>query len=264
MTNFHKYQATGNDFIFYDNRFTKIDFAKTQIANYCDRKFGIGADGFILIDEGSGEVDFKMRYFNSDGNEATFCGNGTRCAVAFAHFLGLVNMDCQLLAADGVHSATILHHSNQIFSIALKMNDVTKIGRFEDGFFLDTGSPHFVKIISESIFEFDLLNNGKQIRYDNRFPEGCNVNFMQLFNDGIFVRTYERGVEDETLSCGTGVIASAITWALAQKFADGKHCVNVYTKGGNLKVEFDKNANFFSNIYLIGNAVHVFEGKISN
>ena len=260
---FHKYQGAGNDFVLIDNRSERYKLNSQDVAALCHRKFGVGADGLILLENGNQSVDFSIRYFNSDGSEASFCGNGTRCAVAFAHHLQMISETCRLQAYDGIHTAAILEHRLQQYTIALKMNDVSEVVQYDTGFFLDTGSPHFVVFLKDNIADFDVVKEGKRLRNDPRFPSGCNVNFMQCCQDGIYVRTYERGVEDETLSCGTGVTASAIVWALKNNYPDGAHIINVYTQGGNFKIEFTKTGQRFSDIKLIGEAIDVFEGTFT-
>jgi diaminopimelate epimerase len=260
---FHKYQGAGNDFVLIDNRSNRYELNSQDIAALCHRKFGVGADGLILLKHGDQEVDFSIHYFNSDGSEASFCGNGTRCAVAFAHNLQMISETCRLQAYDGIHTATILEHYFQQYIIALKMNDVDKIIQYDIGFFLDTGSPHLVVFLKDDIAGFDVVKEGKKLRNDPQFPDGCNVNFVQCYRDGIYGRTYERGVEDETLSCGTGVTASALVWALKNDSPDGTHIINVYTQGGNFKIEFTKIGQRFSDIKLVGEAIDVFEGTFT-
>jgi len=205
---FYKYQGTGNDFVMIDQRaqqyITKSDIE--LINRLCDRKFGVGADGLILLQLKDG-YDFEMIYFNADGNESTMCGNGGRCITAFARYLGVVENECRFLAIDGPHDAKV----DEAAWVELKMLDVPKIEIGEDYFVMNTGSPHYV-IFVEDIDDIDVVDNGQAIRYSKRFrKEGINVNFVERTQDGILVATYERGVEDETLSCGTGVTAAAIS-----------------------------------------------------
>lgn len=255
---FYKFHGAGNDFILIDNR-KRQDFSTEEITLMCHRRLGIGADGFILL-ENDDTTDFFMRYFNSDGKEASLCGNGSRCVVAFAHFLNIIKDDCQFKAFDGMHHATVRKMNDHLWNVALEMSDVDKVTIFEDGYFTDTGSPHFISFL-EDVKDTDVVTSGKKIRYDKRFPEGCNVNFAAPYSDGLFVRTYERGVEDETLSCGTGVTATALTFAHKENFTEGKSVIPIYTKGGKLKVHFILQDKKFNEIILEGPATFVFEGK---
>ena len=212
---FYKYQGAGNDFILIDQRehhYLKQD-QEAIIQKLCDRRFGIGADGLMLLEKADG-YDFRMVYFNADGREGSMCGNGGRCIVAFAHFLGLVNQACTFIAVDGPHEA-IVKSPNYI---ELKMQDVKHIEVGEDHFVLDTGSPHYIQFVSD-IDQVDVVNAGKAIRYNNRFAEkGINVNFVDVHTEqSLRIATYERGVEDETLACGTGVTAAAIAHHLKTK-----------------------------------------------
>lgn len=253
---FHKYHGTGNDFILIDNRSMEISLSNDQIKYLCHRHFGIGADGLMLLELEPG-VDFKMVYFNSDGNESSMCGNGGRCITAFAKKLGLIEDKARFIAIDGLHEAVF---NDGI--ISLKMNDVKTIDKGENYFYLNTGSPHYVKFVYD-IKHFNVFEEGKKIRNSDAFvAEGTNVNFIEKVEDDIFVRTYERGVEDETLSCGTGVTASALVAALSG-VASGKNNCRVRTLGGNLNVKFDKVLeNTFYNIWLEGPAEFVFEGSV--
>jgi len=253
---FYKYQGTGNDFVMIDNR-TKT-FPKTNtdiIKNLCNRFFGIGADGLILL-ENDEETDFKMVYFNSDGNESTMCGNGGRCLVAFAHQLGLFEKQTSFNAIDGLHHAT---YENGI--VSLQMIDVDTVEVYNDYIFANTGSPHHVELVS-NIGDYDVFNNGKRIRYEVYGTKGSNVNFAEQQNEDTFrVRTYERGVEGETLACGTGVTAVAIGMHKTQKTA-ANH-INLLVEGGKLAVSFDVKNNSYTNIHLIGPATYVFKGEIN-
>lgn len=250
---FYKYQGTGNDFVMIDNRDLSFNKDKNLIAQLCDRRFGIGGDGLILL-ENDEDTDFRMVYFNSDGGESTMCGNGGRCLVAFAHFLKIFDKKCTFNAIDGLHEAEI---NNGI--VKLKMINVSEIQRDEDNFVLNTGSPHFVQYVSD-IENFDVYFNGNKIRNSENYKkEGINVNFVEEISDNeLFVRTYERGVEDETYSCGTGVTASALSYLQSKNIGE----VKIKTLGGNLKVYAYKNENGFSNIWLEGPAKQVFSGEI--
>jgi diaminopimelate epimerase len=249
----YKYQGTGNDFVLIDNREKTISLTTAQIKWLCDRRFGIGADGLMLLELEPG-IDFKMVYFNSDGNESSMCGNGGRCITAFAKHLGIITTHAKFLAIDGVHDAKI---DNEW--VSLKMNDVRQVEVGEDYFYLNTGSPHYVKFVN-GIENFDVFTEGKKIRNNDRFVfEGTNVNFIEKKNTELFVRTFERGVEDETLSCGTGVTAAALVAALKGVSTDKNSCT-IKTLGGHLNVKFEKVLeNTFYNIWLEGPANFVFK-----
>lgn len=263
---FYKYEGTGNDFVMIDNR--DLNFRKDTelIKNLCDRRFGIGGDGLILLENDSEDpshlhkescqsADFRMVYYNSDGNESTMCGNGGRCIVAFAHFLDVFEEKCTFNAIDGLHEAEV---SNGI--VKLKMIDVKNITKDGDASVMNTGSPHYVKYV-EDLEDFEVYQRGSEIRNSETYRrEGINVNFVEKINDGeLFVRTYERGVEDETYSCGTGVTAAALTYLQNQD----AHSVKIKVLGGNLKVYAEKDGENFKNIWLEGPAKQVFKGKIN-
>ena len=252
---FYKYQGTGNDFVLIDNRTCIFDRNRRDIVEkMCHRRFGIGADGFILLQNKEG-YDFEMVYYNADGNESTMCGNGGRCIVQFAYDLGVIGDKTHFLAIDGGHDAEVKDGL-----VHLHMSDVGEVKDLGgSAYFLNTGSPHYVKGV-EQLDSYPILKKKKKIRYSDAFaPGGTNVNFMEMQGDTLFVRTYERGVEDETYSCGTGVTAAAIT---AVKLG-ASNPVSIKTLGGNLKVSFDqKSENQYINIYLIGPAKRVFEGQI--
>lgn len=254
---FTKYQGTGNDFVLIDNRDLSFPKQNTQlIAFLCNRRFGIGGDGLILI-ENDIDFDFKMVYYNSDGNESTMCGNGGRCLVAFAKQLNMINNSCSFIAIDGLHHAEI---NAEI--VSLQMIDVNEITVNENFMFLNTGSPHHVQMVSD-LNNFDLFNEGKQIRYSNLYaPGGTNVNFVEkVSNDCFKVRTYERGVEDETYSCGTGATAVAIAMFETNQTTANK--IQIEVPGGKLTVSFTKNNDVFKNVILAGPATKVFEGDIT-
>ena len=254
---FHKYQGTGNDFVMIDNRRTHYLSRKDTalIARICDRRFGIGADGLILLQEANG-YDFEMVYFNADGWESTMCGNGGRCIVAFARHLGLISERCHFLAIDGPHQAFV----EETGRVELKMADVRDVEQGDDYFILNTGSPHYV-VFAQDISDLNIVESGQLIRYSDRFrKEGINVNFVEDRGKSIEVATYERGVEGETLSCGTGVTAAALSWALRHR-KGGDFELPVLTKGGELSVRFlAEENNRFSGIWLCGPAERVFEG----
>lgn len=252
---FAKYQGAGNDFVLLDNRQQNIALTTTQIAFLCDRKFGIGADGLMLL-ENDNTSDFRMIYFNADGNQSTMCGNGGRCIAAFAYSLGIVGKEMTFTAIDGLHKATI----NPDNTVSLHMSDVNEVLVQEQFTYLNTGSPHVVQWV-DSIEDYDVVAKGSAIRNHSAFaPGGTNVNFITKTDSGICIRTYERGVEDETLACGTGVTAAAI---VSVEEVNGNFSIPVKAMGGNLSVSFEKiDGNTYRNIILTGGAQFVFSGKI--
>lgn len=259
--NFRKYHGTGNDFILIDNRDLRWIPRVGEVAFLCDRHNGIGADGLILLGS-STDSAFFMRYFNSDGNESTMCGNGGRCIVAMAKNLGIAGDHVSFMATDGLHEAFSGVEENNVTNVRLKMKDAGMPIKFEDGIFIDTGSPHFV-ITGGDPDSIDIITEGRKIRNDSRFlPGGANINFMKISGEELYVRTYERGVEDETLSCGTGATASAIAASLLSGVS-GDFSHNIRTKGGILKVSLTMTENGFSDIWLEGPATFVFEGSIN-
>ncbi|OQX80868.1 MAG: diaminopimelate epimerase [Bacteroidetes bacterium 4484_249] len=257
---FYKYHGTGNDFILIDNRKGDIELKKDQIAWLCNRRLGIGGDGLMFL-LSSADFDFEMKYFNADGAEGTMCGNGGRCITAFANFLGIIKNKAHFMAIDGLHESEILSKNEQSVNVSLKMTDVDYIEKKNDYIFMNTGSPHYIKFV-EDIEKVDVFNEGKRIRWDKRFqPGGTNVNFVEIKESKLIVRTFERGVEDVTLSCGTGVTASALAASMFQ--ADDKNVFDIETYGGKLKVSFTKDKEKFTNIRLEGPAVKVFEGVVT-
>ena len=254
IIHFHKYQATGNDFVIIDNREGKLTFSTEQVTRICHPKFGIGADGLMLI-ENHPTLNFHLEYFNSDGSKS-MCGNGCRAAVQFASQLGLVNGKAKFTAYDGPHTAEILASGN----IRLKMGDVKETKMIGDDYYINTGSPHYIRFVPD-VKDYPVFEDGKKIRYAEQFkPGGTNVNFVELQSDNtIFVRTYERGVENETLSCGTGITAAA----LAASLKGFRSPVNIKTLGGSLSVEFKSGqSGAFHEICLIGPAKMVFKGQL--
>jgi diaminopimelate epimerase len=255
---FHKYQGTGNDFIILDNR-TETYTALTQetIKKLCDRRFGIGADGLMMMNKQE-NADFDMTYYNADGRKGSLCGNGSRCMIQFARNHGIQKEHYLFTAADGLHEATLEPDG----TVRLKMQDVTTIQPYHNDFIVHTGSPHYVRLVSD-VKQLDVYKKGREIRYSPDFEkEGINVNFVEQLDepDKIFVRTYERGVENETLSCGTGVTAAAL---VCYHNETGFNEVEVKTPGGKLYVEYDRSpAGQFTNIWLCGPAEKVFEGMI--
>lgn len=251
---FYKYQGTGNDFVMIDNRDMTFPKANNDlVALLCNRKYGVGADGLILL-ENDTALDFKMIYYNSDGNAGSMCGNGGRCLVAFAQFLGIITNNCTFNAVDGTHWATI---ENGI--VSLQMNNVSEVKTKPNSFFLDTGSPHHVQLV-ENLKNFNVPKEGAKLRYGVYGASGSNINFVEQQTEATFaVRTYERGVEDETLSCGTGVTAVAIAMHSAGKTQQNQ--VHIETQGGRLAVRFDFD-KAYKNVHLIGPAEQVFKGTI--
>lgn len=258
LIHFFKYQGTGNDFILLDNRTkTYSSLNKEQIRFLCNRHFGIGADGLMLLND-SKEVDFEMKYYNSDGNESTMCGNGGRCITAFAKRLGMITKSADFMAIDGKHQA-IIDEENVV---ELHMNNVSFMIAKETYFQLNTGSPHYVHYIDD-VNELNVKKEGALIRYSPLYKEeGINVNFVEVINNKeIFVRTYERGVEDETLSCGTGVTASALTFI---KDMPGEQIITVHTLGGILNVRCHNiDGQQYDHIWLCGKAEFVFKGEVT-
>ena len=254
---FYKYQGTGNDFVMIDNRLGVFPKDNTKlIAHLCDRRFGIGGDGLILL-ENDPETDFKMVYFNSDGNQSTMCGNGGRCLVAFAKKLQVIQNETTFNAVDGLHHASV----DQDEIVSLQMIDVNSINTTANYSFLNTGSPHHVQIV-EDLENYNVKDNGAAIRYGDLYgKEGSNINFVKKINDTTFsLRTYERGVEDETLACGTGATAAAI--AMNATGETDATSINLNVEGGKLIVSFDKKDNTYTNVFLKGPAEFVFEGTI--
>jgi diaminopimelate epimerase len=287
---FVKYEGAGNDFILIDNRggvwqdyvaasIASTGSEKSLIARLCHPKFGIGADGLMLLQDKNG-YDFEMVYFNSDGGKSSMCGNGGRCIAAWAFSLGLgdtIDADATVIfsaekslrfwAPDGAHTATHLPIPTQTAQlpmtewISLSMNDVDAIHELNNhSYELNTGSPHFVSIKSEDIEGIDLMAWAQGIRYNTPFTEvGINVNAVNIIDDRhIAMRTYERGVEGETLSCGTGVTAAALSLATMKSLGGG--LIHVSTRGGDLSVAFSRSPSGFCNIQLQGPARMVFSG----
>ncbi len=251
---FYKYQGTGNDFVMIDNRKNNISLSTEQIAFLCKRHFGVGADGLILLQKE--DEEFVMKYYNSDGNQSTMCGNGGRCFVKFLYDLRLIQNNVKFKAIDGYHTGEIVHGN-----VRLKMVNVTEVKVEPNYLFLNTGSPHHVEFV-EDLDGLNVKERGSEIRFSERYsPNGTNVNFVQKGATApIKMRTYERGVEDETLSCGTGVTAVAL--ALFEQGILTEPKATIETKGGTLTVDFTPKNNSFDNIYLTGPAKKVFEGTI--
>jgi len=253
---FYKYQGTGNDFILIDNRQDVMGKSDAKLIEFlCDRRFGIGADGLILLEDDE-STDFRMVYFNSDGNQSSMCGNGGRCIVAFAKKMGIIEDKTMFTAIDGLHQAEI-----QDGIVSLTMKDVSEIRNKPNYHFLNTGSPHHVQLVDE-LDAYDVREEGQRLRYGLYGQKGSNINFAEQLNEDEFkIRTYERGVEDETLSCGTGVTAAAIAMHHAQKTQ--KQEIKISTLGGSLSVCFDFIDDSYTNVRLIGPAKFIYKGEIA-
>lgn len=261
QTTFYKYQGAGNDFVLIDNRNNELkSLDKQTVALLCDRRFGIGGDGLMLLENEAG-YDFKMVYYNADGNEGSMCGNGGRCIVAFAKHLGVINDTTKFLATDGPHHAKISAEGNWV---SLQMIDVDTINRDGEAYVLNTGSPHYVKLTSDLEVK-DVYNDGYAIRNNATYKaNGINVNFVEPVRneEGFFVRTFERGVENETYACGTGVTAVALAMAKHNE-QFGTISTPIKVLGGNLNIRFNYDGEKFSNIFLEGPAELVFQGTIT-
>lgn len=257
-TKFYKYQGAGNDFILIDHTHSILENTdKQNIEHLCHRRFGIGADGLMFVTKHK-DYDFEMHYFNADGKLGSMCGNGGRCIVAFAKQLGIIDRETNFLAVDGPHYARISENGEWV---DLQMIDVSIIARDEEAYVLNTGSPHYVAI-QNNLKDFDVFNEGKNIRYNQTYSEkGINVNFVEDRGDHLFVRTYERGVEDETYACGTGVTAVAMAMA-KHKNQNGHIKTDIKVLGGDIKIEFDYDGLNFTNVFLCGPAKLVFEGEV--
>lgn len=256
---FSKYHGTGNDFVMIDGRDQETGFLSHRlIRTLCDRRFGIGSDGLIIL-ESSESSDFRMRYFNADGFEGTMCGNGGRCITSFARDLGIIGLDASFEGIDGIHTSIVLPNGE----VRLKLKDVDGVRWAEDGYLVDTGSPHYVRFVNQ-LDEIEMERLGREIRNQSRFGDkGVNVNFVDVgdHSNRISVRTYERGVEAETYSCGTGVAAAAICAYF--HFKSDIFSYYVQTLGGNLNVSFTaQHHSHFTNIHLSGPASHVYDGSI--
>jgi diaminopimelate epimerase len=259
LLKFFKYQATGNDFIIIDDRIREFDTTNnTLIQKLCHRKFGIGADGLILL-RNEKDADFRMIYYNADGYEGSMCGNGGRCATAFAHKLMPGKSQFTFMAYDGLHTSSVKSVYNDGFIIQLEMQQVISPENIGEDFLLNTGSPHYVKFVNDVALT-EVVAEGKNIRNSGPFlRNGVNVNFVEVNQQVLTMRTYERGVEDETLSCGTGATAAAIAAFWGNKIANNS--VEIYTRGGKLNVSFDASEeDKFTSVYLTGEATPVFEG----
>jgi len=260
MIQFYKYHGAGNDFIIFNCLNDGLDFTKDHIAYICDRHTGIGADGVMFLLK-SEEYDFEMKYYNSDGKEGTMCGNGGRCMISFAYDMGIIKDEYRFIAVDGEHGGKILEINAKEKTVELQMTDVNMVDEQDGKYVIDTGSLHYLDF-RENIENLDVYQEGRSIRYSEQFEEeGINVNFIESQENKLYVRTYERGVENETLACGTGVTAAAIAMSLKQK---GKYSqYDIQTLGGDLHVRFQSNGkNKFTNIFLTGPATFVFTGAL--
>tara|TARA_B100001109_G_C18846417_1_gene467062 strand:- start:603 stop:1415 length:813 start_codon:yes stop_codon:yes gene_type:complete len=251
---FFKYQGTGNDFIMLNGMENQVELSKQQVRKFCHRRFGIGADGLIIL-KPHAEFNFEMDYYNADGSQS-FCGNGSRCAQAFARALGIISDKSTFWAIDGAHEGK---YDGKWY--ATKMHDVSKVKLIGEDFLIDTGSPHYIQFVSQ-LDELDVYEAGRTIRYSKPFAkEGVNVNFISLIDGVLHVRTYERGVEAETYSCGTGVTASAIAYLHKHQLWDKE--VPIETKGGRLKIMLNREDECsFKQVWLCGPAEKVFEGVL--
>jgi diaminopimelate epimerase len=253
---FYKYEGCGNDFVIIDERTEWLHLTESQIAAICDRRFGIGADGLLSL-RNHPEYDFQMVYYNADGSRATMCGNGARCLSAFAHKMNALADKGTFIADDGPHTAEILWIEDAVTQVAISMIDATPDQITLNHVSINTGTPHYVLFV-EDIEQTDVQKTGSAIRYDPQFaPLGTNVNFVQITVDGLIVRTYEKGVEAETLACGTGVTAAT----MAASLLSGKTAYDVKARGGNLHVSFEKTAHLFTNVILTGPARLAFSGQ---
>lgn len=256
---FYKYQGAGNDFILIDHRMSPLrEISYDRIKKLCDRRFGIGGDGLMFLTAHE-QYDFEMHYFNADGRPGSMCGNGGRCIVAFAKHLGVIDRETNFLAVDGPHYAKISAEGNWI---DLQMIDIETINRDGEAYVLNTGSPHYVAQMQD-LESYDVFNHGKAIRNNDTYRnEGINVNYVEDKGDHLFVRTFERGVEDETYACGTGVTAVALSMAM-QKGQTGHIKTPVKVLGGDLRIEFDYDGRQFTQVFLCGPAEKVFEGNVT-
>ncbi|HKK10658.1 MAG TPA: diaminopimelate epimerase, partial [Bacteroidales bacterium] len=250
---FEKYHGAGNDFIMINGIDFKMTLSPDQIQKLCDRHFGIGADGLIIINP-SANTDFVMKYYNADGYEGSMCGNGGRCAARFAYERNIADKQMAFSAYDGTHAAEIIAGE-----VLLEMQDIGHIQKENEDYFIDSGSPHFITFV-KNLDSYDVSGKGKAIRHNYR-KEGTNVNFLEEHDGKFHIRTFERGVESETLACGTGITAAAV--AIAEKYHPNGKEFEIEAKGGVLKVYLEKSAKGYRNIWLKGPAEKVFEGSIN-
>ena len=252
---FSKYHGAGNDFVMLDAINFPVSLSDEEVMRICDRRTGVGADGLIMVLP-SEKYDFKMKYYNCDGHESTFCGNGGRCIAAFAVEQGLVPQHIEYEAIDGIHKALVTKESDNEFMVSLTMRDIESYDIDDNRLIINTGSPHYVTRV-KNLNNFDVRKHGAEIRHDKKISsDGVNVDFMEMIDNQIHIRTFERGVEDETLACGTGVTASAI----AASLWFGGNNIDINTRIAKLNVRFEKSGNSIRNIVLSGPATHVFDG----
>ncbi len=256
---FYKYQGAGNDFVLIDNRSGVFNHNQPKIIEkICNRRFGIGADGMMFLQDLAG-YDFEMIYYNADGQPSSMCGNGGRCIVAFARFLGIIKDEANFLAVDGAHYAKISENGEWV---SLQMIDVVEVKKDGDAYIINTGSPHYIKVCN-SVADKNIFEEGRAIRYNDTYQkDGININFVEDKNDHLFVRTYERGVENETYACGTGVTAAALAMAI-EKNNIGEISTKIKVLGGELNIRFNFNGKTFDSIFLEGPAIKVFEGELN-
>ncbi len=256
LLHFYKYQGTGNDFVIIDNRDGSIELSSQQVALLCDRHFGIGADGLMLLNKHD-SYDFEMIYYNADGAPGTMCGNGGRCLTKFAFDKGIQPNKYTFIASDGEHEAVIDANG----WVHLKMIDVHEVSKQNEATVLNTGSPHYIKQVTD-LSNYDVFTEGKNVRYNETYKQnGINVNFVEWNGDELFVRTYERGVENETFSCGTGVTAAAMAMSYD---TTGLQETKIRTLGGSLLIKFNKlDAQHFTDVWLCGPASFVYDGQIT-
>ena len=253
---FSKYHGAGNDFVMINAIKTPVSLTDDEVKAVCDRRTGVGADGLIMVLP-SENYNFRMKYYNCDGHESTFCGNGGRCIAAFAVEEGLAPQHIEYEAIDGIHKALVTKDSDNEFTVSITMRDIENYNLNEERLLINTGSPHYVTRVN-NLKDFDVRKHGAEIRNDkNISKDGVNVDFMEIIDNQYHIRTFERGVEDETLACGTGVTASAIAAALWY----GGDNINIRTTLATLNVRFEKSGNSIRNIVLSGPATHVFDGK---
>lgn len=253
LMKFWKFESTGNDFVLIDNRYNKLQLRSNDIKALCNRKFGVGADGVILLEE-INDPGFFMRYYNSDGNPGSFCGNGGRAISAFAKILGFEKNELLFKASDGLHKAEIIKSTENRWDIKISLKNIV----IKKDAVIDSGSPHYVEYVND-IDKIDVFKSGSAIRNSPKYaPHGCNVNFIQKSNGKLLIRTYERGVENETLSCGTGATAAAVFHN--SESPDGKYTMDLITKGGGLVVSFVKKGDLFTDVSLQGETKCVFYG----
>lgn len=259
---FYKYHGAGNDFILVDNRKNIFKGSSKYIEKICDRRFGIGADGLILLNK-SNQSDFEMDYYNADGKTGSMCGNGGRCIALFASHLSIIKKKTNFIAYDGLHEAEIITTDKKDNSamVKLKMQDVNNITKIGSDFLIDTGSPHYIRFVQD-VTAVNVIKEGRKIRYSEAHRKnGVNVNFVSIKSGKLYIRSYERGVENETLACGTGITASALA-AVSAGLISNKNKTLVVAMGGMLAVYFTKTETGYTDIFLEGKATKVFEGEI--